>query len=229
MLFGPVNEDCMSNKSIQVDDSLYRYILSISLREAALLRELREETSQLEMARMQIAPDQGQFMALLLKLTGARRYLEVGTFTGYSALVCALAMPDDAQLYALDISKEWTAIARRYWERAGVAERINLKLGSAAKTMQSMLPAAQNSFDAIFIDADKTGYATYIQYAFELLRPGGLLMLDNVLWGGSVIDPSVDDEDTVAIRRVNEAMVADDRFDVSLVPIGDGLTLAVKR
>jgi O-methyltransferase len=219
----------MSNKSIQVDDSLYRYILSISLREAALLRELREETSQLEMARMQIAPDQGQFMALLLKLTGARRYLEVGTFTGYSALVCALAMPADAQLYALDISKEWTAIARRYWERAGVAERINLKLGSAAKTMQSMLPAAQNSFDAIFIDADKTGYATYIQYAFELLRPGGLLMLDNVLWGGSVIDPSVDDEDTVAIRRVNEAMVADDRFDVSLVPIGDGLTLAVKR
>jgi O-methyltransferase len=219
----------MSNKSIQVDDSLYRYILSISLREASLLRELREETSQLEMARMQIAPDQGQFMALLLKLTGARRYLEVGTFTGYSALVCALAMPDDAQLYALDISKEWTAIARRYWERAGVAERINLKLGSAAKTMQSMLPAAQNSFDAIFIDADKTGYATYIQYAFELLRPGGLLMLDNVLWGGSVIDPSVDDEDTVAIRRVNEAMVADDRFDVSLVPIGDGLTLAVKR
>jgi O-methyltransferase len=229
MLFGQVNEDCMSNKSIQVDDSLYRYILSISLREPALLRELREETSQLEMARMQIAPDQGQFMALLLKLTGARRYLEVGTFTGYSALVCALAMPADAQLYALDISEEWTAIARRYWERAGVAERINLKLGSAAKTMQSMLPAAQNSFDAIFIDADKTGYATYIQYAFELLRPGGLLMLDNVLWGGSVIDPSVDDEDTVAIRRVNEAMVADDRFDVSLVPIGDGLTLAVKR
>ncbi len=219
----------MSNQTIQVDNDLYSYILSVSLREPSLLRELREETSQLEMARMQIAPEQGQFMALLLKLTGARRYLEVGTFTGYSALVCALAMPADAQLYALDISEEWTAIARRYWEQAGVAERINLKLGSAAETMQSMLPEEQNSFDAIFIDADKTGYAAYIQYGFELLRPGGLLMLDNVLWGGSVIDPSIDDEDTVAIRRVNEAMAADDRFDISLVPIGDGLTLAVKR
>jgi O-methyltransferase len=219
----------MSNKTIQVDDSLYSYILSVSLREPSLLRELREETSQLEMARMQISPEQGQFMALLLKLTGARRYLEVGTFTGYSALVCALAMPDDAQLYALDISEEWTAIARRYWERAGVAARINLKLGSATETMQAMLPAEQNSFDAIFIDADKTGYAAYIQYGFELLRPGGLLMLDNVLWGGSVIDASADDEDTVAIRRVSEAMAADDRFDISLVPIGDGLTLAVKR
>ncbi len=219
----------MSNQTIQVDNDLYRYILSVSLREPSILRELREETSQLEMARMQIAPEQGQFMALLLKLTGARRYLEVGTFTGYSALVCALAMPGDAQLYALDISEEWTAIARRYWQQAGVAERINLKLGSAAETMQSMLPEEQNSFDAIFIDADKTGYAAYIQYGFELLRPGGLLMLDNVLWGGSVIDPSADDEDTVAIRRVNEAMAADDRFDISLVPIGDGLTLAVKR
>jgi O-methyltransferase len=219
----------MSNQTIQVDNDLYSYILSVSLREPSILRELREETSQLEMARMQIAPEQGQFMALLLKLTGARRYLEVGTFTGYSALVCALAMPADAQLYALDISEEWTAIARRYWEQAGVAERINLKLGSAAETMQSMLPEEQNSFDAIFIDADKTGYAAYIQYGFELLRPGGLLMLDNVLWGGSVIDPSTDDEDTVAIRRVNEAMAADDRFDISLVPIGDGLTLAVKR
>jgi O-methyltransferase len=219
----------MSNQTIQVDNDLYSYILSVSLREPSILRELREETSQLEMARMQIAPEQGQFMALLLKLTGARRYLEVGTFTGYSALVCALAMPADAQLYALDISEEWTAVARRYWEQAGVAERINLKLGSAAETMQSMLPEEQNSFDAIFIDADKTGYAAYIQYGFELLRPGGLLMLDNVLWGGSVIDPSTDDEDTVAIRRVNEAMAADDRFDISLVPIGDGLTLAVKR
>jgi O-methyltransferase len=219
----------MSNKTIQVDDSLHEYILSVSLREDPLLRELREETSRLTMARMQISPEQGQFMALLLKLTGARRYLEVGTFTGYSALVCALAMPADAELYALDISEEWTAIARRYWERAGVAGRIQLQLGSAAETLQSMLPAAQNSFDAIFVDADKTGYAAYIQYGYELLRPGGFLMLDNVLWGGSVIDPADDDEDTVAIRRVNEAMLADERFDISLLPIGDGLTLARKR
>lgn len=219
----------MSNQTIQVDDDLHHYILCASLREHPLLRELREETSQMEMARMQIAPEQGQFMALLMKLTGARRYLEVGTFTGYSALVCALAMPDDAQLYALDISEEWTAIARRYWEQAGVAERITLRLGSAAESMQSMLSDQTNSFDAIFIDADKTGYATYIQYGFELLRPGGFLMLDNVLWGGSVIDSTDDTEDTVAIRRVNEAMLADERFDISLVPIGDGLTLAQKR
>jgi predicted O-methyltransferase YrrM len=219
----------MSNQTIQVDNNLYQYILAVSLREDSLLRELRAETSQLEMARMQISPEQGQFMALLLKLTGARRYLEVGTFTGYSALVCALAMPADAELFALDISEEWTDIARRYWERAGVAERIRLRLGSAAQTLQSMLPARQNSFDAIFIDADKTGYAGYIQYGFELLRPGGFLMLDNVLWSGSVVDPADDDEDTVAIRRVNEAMLADERFDISLVPIGDGLTLARKR
>jgi predicted O-methyltransferase YrrM len=219
----------MSNQTIQVDNNLYQYILSVSLREDSLLRELRAETSQLEMARMQISPEQGQFMALLLKLTGARRYLEVGTFTGYSALVCALAMPADAELFALDISAEWTDIARRYWERAGVAERIRLRLGSAAQTLQSMLPTEQNSFDAIFIDADKTGYAGYIQYGFELLRPGGFLMLDNVLWSGSVVDPADDDEDTVAIRRVNEAMLADERFDISLVPIGDGLTLARKR
>ena len=219
----------MSNQTIQVDDDLHHYILSASLREHPLLRELREETSQMEMARMQIAPEQGQFMALLMKLTGARRYLEVGTFTGYSALVCALAMPDDAELYALDVSEEWTAIATRYWERAGVAGRIKLRLGSASETLQSMLPAEQNSFDAIFIDADKTGYAAYIQYGFELLRPGGFLMLDNVLWGGAVIDPGDDDEDTVAIRRVNEAMLCDERFDISLVPIGDGLTLARKR
>lgn len=218
----------MSNQTIRVDDDLHHYILSASLREHPLLRELREETSQMEMARMQIAPEQGQFMALLMKLTGARRYLEVGTFTGYSALVCALAMPNDAELYALDISAEWTAIARRYWEQAGVAERIKLRLGSAAESMQSMLSDQKSSFDAIFIDADKTGYATYIQYGFELLRPGGFLMLDNVLWGGSVIDSADDTEDTVAIRRVNEAMLADERFDISLVPIGDGLTLARK-
>jgi len=219
----------MSNQTIQVDDSLYEYILTVSLREDPLLAQLREETAQLEMARMQIAPEQGQFMALLLKLTGARRYLEVGTFTGYSALVCAQALPMDGEVVALDISREWTDIAKRFWEQAGVSKKITLKLGSAAETMAAMLPAEQGSFDAIFIDADKTGYAAYIQYGYELLRPGGFLMIDNVLWGGSVIDSADDDEDTVAIRRVNEAMQADERFDISLVPIGDGLTIALKR
>lgn len=219
----------MSNQTIQVDDDLYKYILSVSLREDLVLQQLREETGELKMARMQIAPEQGQFMALLLQLTGARRYLEVGTFTGYSALVCARALPADGEVVALDISEEWTDIARRFWEQAGISDKITLKLGSAAETMASMLPAEQGSFDAIFIDADKTGYAAYIQYGCELLRSGGFLMLDNVLWGGSVIDQTDDDEDTVAIRRVNEAMLADERFDISLVPIGDGLTIARKR
>ena len=219
----------MSNQTIQLDDNLYKYILSVSLREHKVLQELRAETRTLEMANMQIAPEQGQFMGLLMKLMGARRYLEVGTFTGYSALACALAMPDDAELYALDVSEEWTSIAQQYWERAGVSERINLILGSASHTMSALIPEQQNSFDAIFVDADKTAYAIYIQYAFELLRPGGLLMIDNVLWDGAVIDQSVDDEDTVAIRRVNEALYADERWDLSLVLIGDGLTLASKR
>jgi predicted O-methyltransferase YrrM len=219
----------MSKQTIQVDNALYDYILRVSLREAPVLEELRAETAGLDKSAMQISPEQGQFMGLLLKLTNARRYLEVGTFTGYSALVCALAMPADAELFALDISKEWTAIAKRYWEKAGVADRITLHLGSAAETMADMLATQQGSFDTIFIDADKTAYAAYIQYGYELLRPGGFLLIDNVLWSGSVTDPTIDDEDTVAIRRVNEALLSDERFDISLVPIGDGLTIAMKR
>ena len=219
----------MSNRTLQVDEALYEYLLSNSLREAPILRELREETAHLEMARMQIAPEQGQFMALLLRLTGARRYLEVGTFTGYSALACALAMPGDSELHALDISEEWTAIARRYWSRAGVADRIKLHLGVARETMAGLARSNPASFDAIFIDADKTSYADYIHFGCELLRPGGLMMVDNVLWGGRVADASIDDEDTVALRRVNESLLADERFDISMVPVADGLTLARKR
>jgi predicted O-methyltransferase YrrM len=219
----------MSNKTLQVDDKLYAYILDNSLREPPILRELREETSHLEMARMQIAPEQGQFMALLLRLMGARRYLEVGTFTGYSALACALAMPADSEIYALDIDEDWTSIARRYWERAGVADRIMLRLGAARESMVQMVSTMPASLDAVFIDADKTSYADYIHLGYELLRPGGLMMIDNVLWGGRVADVKADDEDTVALRRVNESLHADDRFDISLVPVADGLTLARKR
>jgi len=219
----------MSNKTLQVDDKLYAYILDNSLREPPILRELREETSYLEMARMQIAPEQGQFMALLLRLMGARRYLEVGTFTGYSALACALAMPADSEIYALDIDEDWTSIARRYWERAGVADRIMLRLGAARESMVQMVSTMPASFDAVFIDADKTSYADYIHLGYELLRPGGLMMIDNVLWGGRVANVTVDDEDTVALRRVNESLHADERFDISLVPVADGLTLARKR
>jgi predicted O-methyltransferase YrrM len=214
---------------INLDDELLAYISSVSVHEPEVLARLREETSTLEMARMQIGPEQGQFMALLLRLMGAKRYLEVGTFTGYSALVCALAMPDDSELVALDISDEWTAIARRYWEEAGVAERIHLRLGDAVITLQSLLPEEAGSYDFVFIDADKTGYQSYINYAYELLRSGGVLALDNVLWGGAVIDTNDNEEDTVALRAVNKTMFKDERFDISLVPVGDGLTLAMKK
>jgi predicted O-methyltransferase YrrM len=216
------------SSQIFLDEALHKYLASASLREPEILGQLREETSHLELARMQIGPEQGQFMALLLKLMGAKRYLEVGTFTGYSALVCALAMPG-GEIFALDISREWTSIAQRYWEEAGVADRVHLHLGDAAVTMQSMLPAEQGTFDFIFIDADKPGYQTYIDYGYELLRSGGLIALDNVLWDGAVADARDNEEDTVAIRAVNEAMRDDERFDISLVPIGDGLTLAMKR
>jgi len=219
----------MSTQILSLDDALYSYLRSVSLREARVLAALREETSHMEMARMQISPEQGQFMAFLLQLMGAKRCLEVGTFTGYSALVCALALPTDGELYALDISEDWTAIARRYWQEAGVASRINLCVGDAAATLKSLVADEPESFDFIFIDADKTGYLEYIELSLELLRPGGLLALDNVLWGGSVIDRDDSDPDTVAIREVNAAMFADERVDLSLVPIGDGLTLARKR
>lgn len=219
----------MSNDTIQLTEALSAYVRSVSLREPEILQQLRDETMQLEMARMQIAPEQGQFMGLLLQLMEAKTYLEVGTFTGYSALACALAMPDDAEIHALDISEEWTAIARRYWDLAGVSDRITLHMGAANDTLAKLVPARRGQFDAGFIDADKTGYASYIESAFTLLREGGLLMIDNVLWGGAVIDESDHDDDTAAIRAVNSALLSDQRWDISLVPIGDGLTLARKR
>ncbi len=216
------------SSQIHLDDTLHQYLQSVSLREPEILARLRDETSLLEMARMQISAEQGQFMALLLKLMDAKRYLEVGTFTGYSALVSALAMPD-GEVYALDISEEWTTIARRYWEEAGVADRVHLRLGDANATMKDLLSTETGTFDFIFIDANKVGYQTYIEAAYSLLRSGGLLALDNVLWGGAVVDEEDNTEDTVALRAVNLAMHIDKRFDISLVPIGDGLTLARKR
>jgi predicted O-methyltransferase YrrM len=219
----------MSNQTLALDDRLYDYLLGVSLREDPILARLRAETSALPEANMQIAPEQGQFMALLAKLMGARRCLEVGTFTGYSALAIAQALPADGQLIALDVSEQWTSIARRYWAEAGVAERIDLRLGPAADAMHRLLDTRQGeSFDFIFVDADKTGYRAYCGLALELLRPGGLLLLDNVLWGGRVIDPAINDPDTRAIRELNEWLYQEERVDLSLVPIGDGLTLARK-
>jgi caffeoyl-CoA O-methyltransferase len=182
------------------------------------------------MAGMQISPEQGQFMALLLGLTGARRCLEIGTFTGYSALVCALALPADGKLLTLDVSEEWTAIARRYWLEAGVADRIELRLGPAGDSLRQLLAdGAAGTFDFVFVDADKAGYPAYLERGFELLRPGGLLAFDNVLWGGRVADPQANDADTLAIRALNAQLHGDPRFDLSMVPIGDGLTLARRR
>lgn len=220
----------MSNRSIELDDRLYDYLLRVSLRESPVLKRLRDETMKLRFHNMQIAPEQGQFMALLVKLMGARRGLEIGVFTGYSSMATALALPDDGRLVALDLSEEWTAIARRYWREAGVAHKIDLRLGAALDSLDRLIDDGHaDSFDFAFIDADKENYGNYYDRALRLLRPGGLIMFDNVLWSGKVADPAADDEDTAALRALNTALHHDDRIDISLVPIGDGLTLARKR
>lgn len=211
-------------------DDLYAYLLESSLRESPLLKRLRDETARHPRAGMQISPEQGQFMQLLVKLMGARRYIEVGVFTGYSSLAVALALPAEGRVLACDVSEEFTSVARRYWKEAGVAAKIELKLAPAAQTLDERIAAGEaGSFDLAFIDADKANYKNYYERILTLLRPGGLAMVDNVLWSGAVIDPSDQDEDTVAIRAFNELLHRDERIDLSMVPIGDGLTLARKR
>jgi predicted O-methyltransferase YrrM len=220
----------MSNRSISLTDSLYEYLLSVSLREPHLLLDLREETAALPAAGMQISPEQGQFMALLVRLMGARRCLEVGVFTGYSSLVVALALPEDGRIVACDVSEKWTAIARNYWQAAGIDHKIDLRLAPAVATLDELIAQGESgTFDLAFIDADKASYLDYYERALALLRPGGLIMVDNTLWDGRVVDPEVSDADTVAIRHFNETVHADQRVDMSLLPIGDGLTLARKR
>jgi len=221
----------MSNKTTLLVDPLYDYFLANSLREPEVLAALRAETARLPMANMQIAPEQGQFMAFLVELIGAKRAIEIGTFTGYSALCVALAMPPEGRIICCDISDEWTKIGKRYWAEAGVADKIDLRLAPANKTLDALLLAQsrQESIDFAFIDADKTGYDGYYERILRLLRPGGVVAIDNVLWGGSVADPGKNDPDTVAIRTLNAKLVKDERVTLSMVPIGDGLTLARKR
>ncbi len=220
----------MSNRTIGLNDELYSYLLSISSRETPLMRRLREDTSRLPDSNMQIAPEQGQFMALLLRLLGARTGIEVGVFTGYSTLCMAQALPSDGSIVACDISEEWTSTARRFWQEAGVADRIDLRLAPALETLKKMLDEGRaGTFNFAFIDADKQNYTPYYECCLELLSPGGLVMVDNVLWDGRVVDPDNQDVDTIAIRDFNQHLWRDDRVDVSVVPIGDGLTLARKR
>lgn len=220
----------MSNRSIGLDDQTYDYLLEVSLRESAVCRRLREETAGMTQSNMQIAPEQGQFMALVARMIGAERFLEVGTFTGYSALVVALVLPDHGRVEALDISEEWTAIARRYWREAGVEDRISLRLNPAIDTLNELVDEGRSgTFDLAFIDADKTGYVDYFEACMELVRPGGVIMIDNTLWDGAVADPATRDTDTEAIRRFNRHVHNDSRIDLSLVPIGDGLTMARKK
>ena len=220
----------MKNKSIQLDDGLYTYLLSVSLREPEVLRQLREETSNHPYGGMQIAPEQGQFMALLVELIGAQRVLEIGVFTGYSSTCMALALPPGGRLMALDLSAEYTEIARRYWQLAGVADKIELRLGPALASLDRLIEdGAGDSFDLAFIDADKGHYDAYYERSLELLRPGGLLLIDNVLWGGKVADPSVKDDDTQAIRDLNRKIHTDEHVTAVLLPVADGLTLARKR
>ncbi|MGB3205523.1 MAG: class I SAM-dependent methyltransferase [Crinalium sp.] len=220
----------MSNKTSGLDQQLYNYLLSVSLREADILRELREETAQHPRAVMQIAPDQGQFMALLIQLLGAKKTLEVGVFTGYSSLCVALALPPSGQIVACDVSEEYTAIARRYWQAAGVADKIDLRLAPAIETLDQLLADGQAAtFDFAFIDADKRNYQAYYERSLQLIRPGGLIAIDNVLWSGRVIDFEDRDKQTQAIRDFNQYLYQDHRISLSLVPIADGLTLALKK
>ena len=220
----------MSSRNGFIETHIYDYILANSLRDRDELKRLRQETQDMPMGGMQISPDQGQFMGLLVELIGAKRIVEVGTFTGYSSIAMALALPADGRLIACDVSDEFTSIARRYWREAGVADKIELRLGPAVETLDEMLAAGEaGCFDMAFIDADKENYDAYYERCLQLLRPGGLILIDNVLWGGRPADVNEQDESTVAIRALNAKIHADERVTASLLSIGDGLTLARKR
>jgi caffeoyl-CoA O-methyltransferase len=220
----------MTSKSIGLPDAVHAYVLRWGLREPAILARLREETAAHPRSSMQIAPEQGAVLALLVELLGARRCLEIGTFTGYSSLAVALALPDDGRLVCCDVSDDYTSVARRYWAEAGVADRVDLRLGPAIESLDRLLAdGAGGTFDLAFIDADKPSYPAYWERCLELVRPGGVIAIDNVLWGGRVADPSADDDSTRTLRRVNEMVAADQRVRHVLLAIADGMTIARKR
>jgi caffeoyl-CoA O-methyltransferase len=221
----------MTNKLIGLSDDLYRYLLNNSVREPEVLAELRQATANHPLSNMQIAPEQGQFMGLLIQLIGAKKCLEIGVFMGYSSLVVALNLPADGKVIACDIREEFTAIGREYWERAGVADKIDLRIAPALETLDELLANGEGeTFDFAFIDADKNNYLAYYDRCLQLVRSGGLILVDNVLWYGRVADPTMqEDKRTKSIAAVNKYIYEDDRVDISLIPIGDGLTIARKR
>ena len=220
----------MSRKTIALTDELYEYLVEVSVRETDLLRRLRDETAQLENANMQISPEQGQLMQMLVRVMGAKEILELGTFTEYSALCLASAIPEDGRVLTCDVNEEWPSFGRRYWAEAGVADRIETRYGNGKDILDELLAEGRaGTFDFVFIDADKTGLDAYYARSLELVRPGGLIAVDNTLWSGKVVDEEVHDAATQAIRGFNVMVYDDTRVDVSLVPIGDGLTLIRKR
>ena len=220
----------MSSTTLGLEDTLLAYLRNHSLREPEVLKQLREETLKLPLGVMQVSPEQGQFMALLVRITGATRIVEIGTFTGYSALVMALALPDSGKLITCDISEDYTNTARQYWQKAGVADRIELKLAPALETLDALLTSGQTgTFDMAFIDADKTEYIGYYERCLQLLKSGGLILVDNVLWGGRVARSEVEDSDTNTLRQFNDLLHRDERIGLSMLPVGDGLTIARKR
>jgi predicted O-methyltransferase YrrM len=220
----------MSFQHIQVTNALVDYIRSVSAPEPDYLARLREETARDPRARMQITVEQGVFMGMLTRLVNARKALEIGVFTGYSSISVARALPEDGRLIACDVSEEWTSIARRYWAEAGVAGKIELRLQPALRSLEELTAEGHSgTFDFAFIDADKNNYDAYYEHCITLVRAGGLIAIDNVLWHGNVIDSAVNDEDTVAIRDFNTRRRTDTRVHLCMLPIGDGLTLALKK
>ncbi|MBI2994510.1 MAG: class I SAM-dependent methyltransferase [Gammaproteobacteria bacterium] len=220
----------MTRETIHVTGELYSYLLRVSLREHEVLRRLRDANAGHPLATLQISPEQGQFLAFLLRMLDARKVIEVGVFMGYGTLWMALNVPEDGKVIACDINEEWTGIARRYWKEAGVEERIDLRLAPARQTLDALVAGGESgSFDLVFIDADKTAYLYYYERSLELLRPGGVIAVDNVLWSGRVLDVKDTDPDTIAIRQFNERLSNDERVDLIMLPIADGVTLARKR
>lgn len=220
----------MSDTTINLTPPLYQYLQNYSLHEPEILQELRMQTAPMHGARMQISPEQGQFMALLMTMLQAKKTLDIGTFTGYSALVVALALPENGKVIACDVDKNATEVAKKFWQKANAANKIDLRLAPAIDTLKDLIAKGEgDTFDFAFIDADKDNYSNYYELSLQLLRRGGLIAVDNVLWSGRVADPNNNDKTTVAIRKLNELIHQDNRVMMSMLPIGDGLTLAMKR